>query len=109
VKNERERLKATIGTPDIDKADYELREPTEEELNELIQYKIEDFNLSYEEAKEHVEYSYYAVFPDYLTGGPCYAGRILIEIGDAAPEFLRIYTWDGGKIREREQAPEMRM
>jgi hypothetical protein len=109
VSAEKQLLKATIGETDIEEADYELRKPTEEELNQLIQHKINEFNLGHEEAKKHVESFYYAVFPDYITGGPCYAGKILIEIGDAAPEFLRIYTWDGDRIREREQAPEMRM
>lgn len=106
---EKELLKATIGESDIEKADYELRKPTEEELNELIQHKIEEYNLGHAEAKKHVESFYYAVFPDYITGCPCYAGKILVEIGEAAPDFLRLYTWGENGIREREQAPEMRM
>jgi len=101
-------LKATIGTPDIDKADYELREPTEKELNKVTQLKIEEDGLNYEEAKNHVESFYYAVFPHYITGCPGYAGKVLIEIGDAGPGFLHIYTWNRGEIQRRNQAPEMR-
>lgn len=106
---EKQLLKATIGETDIEKEDYELRKPTEDELNELIQYKIEEYNLGYKEAKKHVESFYYAVLPDYITDCPCYAGKVLIEIGSAAPEFIRIYTWGKDGIREREQAPEMRL
>jgi hypothetical protein len=109
VENTRERLKATIGAPDIEKADYELREPTEEELNEVIRCFIEEDGLSHQEAKNYAETFYYAVFPDYITGCPCYAGKVMIEIGTAAPEFMRIYTWSDGEIQRRNQAPEMRV
>lgn len=108
MENTRERLKATIGTPDIEKTDYELREPTESELQDVIKCKIEEDNFSYEEAKKHAESFYYAVFPDYITGCPGYAGKVMIEIGTAAPEFMRIYTWSNGEIQRRNQAPEMR-
>ncbi|EMA11582.1 hypothetical protein SAMN05443574_103320 [Haloarcula vallismortis] len=105
---EKQLLKATIGEPDIEKAEYEIREPTEEELNEVIQHKIEEDGLSHEEAKKHVESFYYAVFPDYITGCPGYAGKVLVEIGTTGPGFLYIYTWDRGEIQRRNQAPEMR-
>lgn len=104
----RERLKSSIGESNIEKADYELREPTEDELNEVIRHKIEEDGRSYEEAKRDVETFYYAVFPDYITGCPGYAGKVLIEIGTAGPGFLYIYTWFDGEIQGRNQAPEMR-
>lgn len=103
----KQRLKASIGNPDIDAHTNTTRKPTERELEQVIQNHIEEDGLTYEEAKTRVESFFYSIIEDYQTGCPGYAGKVLIEIGTAGPGYHRIYTWSNEEIQRQNQAPEM--
>jgi hypothetical protein len=105
---EKQRLKASIGNPDMDAQDHTTRKPTERELEQVIKNHIEKDGLTFKEAKRRAETFFYSVIEDYQTGCPGYAGKVLIEIGTAGPGYHRVYTWSNSKIRRMEQTPEMR-
>lgn len=75
------------------------RVPTEEERAELIAYKAK---ISYrnptkddlEQEKDFVENASIAVFDNYITDGPGYAGKVMIVIWSGDPSFTETYTWD---------------
>lgn len=82
-----------------DPQDRETRQPTDDELETLIQWKQDTRNLSRETALTHINQCFYVVIEDYQTGCPGYAGRVLIEIGSAGPSTHGVYTWHDGTLR----------
>src|SRR3989339_2223325 len=76
-----------------------MRNATQEEINDLIQYSADlclDSNV--EEAKTVVENAYICVFEDYSTGGPGWAGKVMIVLWDGSPEEYEAYNWEDGKL-----------
>lgn len=92
--------------PDLQ--ERETRQPTNEELESLIQWKQDRYDHNREEAVNEINQCYYVVIEDYQTGCPGYTGRVLIEIGSAGPSFHTVYTWNNGILRRRDQANELR-
>ena len=76
---------------------YQCRKPTSDELNELKMYLIERGNPE-EAAEDLVKNYWFAVFDDYISDGPGYAGKILFAVW-GLPEFYEVYIWEDGKIR----------
>jgi len=84
--------------------DRNTRQPTDEELNDLIQWYQNTHNVSPQEAVDTINQCYYVVIEDYQTGCPGYADRILIEIGSASPSHHRVYTWHDDMLRQAKPA-----
>jgi hypothetical protein len=79
-----------------------LRPPDEEEIKQLKQYlfnKMMGGEFDEEEATGLLGDAYIAVFPDYVTGGPGYFGRVMIVVYDGSPGFVESYCWDKDEIR----------
>mgnify|MGYP000858266118 CR=1 FL=1 len=72
------------------------RPPTEEELQLLNRALIESGTIPPEDDLTTVrEHGYIAVFDDYITDGPCYAGSIMLVVWSSAPDYYQAYTWRG--------------
>lgn len=79
------------------------REPTPKEKRELIAYNtVRAYeNPTREDRDEQamfVEAAAIAVFDDYITGGPGYAGKLMMVVWDGSPSFYEVYTWRDGSI-----------
>lgn len=85
-----------------DPQDRTTREPTDEELNDLIQWYRDTHDIERKEAVKTIDQCVYIVIENYQTGCPGYAGRVLIEIGSAGPSFHRVYTWHNNSLRQCE-------
>jgi hypothetical protein len=83
------------------------RRPTTAEKAELIAYLVRtlyvaatDEDRAYE-ARE-VENGAIAVFDDYATDGPGYAGKVLMVVWGGSPSFAQVFTWGAGGIESCE-------
>lgn len=77
-----------------------LRKPTEEEKKELLEHVIASKYIKEPSAEERQDEAdvidnsaYIAVFDDYITDGPGYAGKVMVVVWSGAPEFTETYYW----------------
>lgn len=76
------------------------RQPTPEEREQLSKWLAtrglfsNDLLENLNEARWLVEHAYIAVFDDYVTGGPGFAGKVMSVIWDGGPSQHEVYTWD---------------
>lgn len=85
------------------------RLPNAQELEELALFTSSQYGYSsdpvenLEEARHTVECASIAVFDNYVTGGPCYFGKVMCVIWDGSPSQYEVYTWKNGQIQLEEQ------
>lgn len=76
------------------------RQPTSEELEELLQWQITQRyarSISAEEREDErglVESSWIGVFDDYITDGPGYAGRVMFVVWPGSPSMFHVFACD---------------
>ena len=86
------------------------RIPTEEERAELVDVVVENtyINPSPEEiemTRESVDNLWIAVFDDYITDGPGYAGKLMVVVWGGSPEFVESYVWHREIVAGQENLP----
>lgn len=74
------------------------REANETEKSALTMYVAEQMggfesNDNVEQARGHVDGAAIAVFDNYITDSPGYAGKILVVVWPAAPSFYEVFTF----------------
>jgi len=67
------------------------RRPTKQELAELEVHLGNDI--------EHIDTYYFAVFDDYVSDCPAYAGKLMVAVW-GMPEFYEVYIWVDGRIQK---------
>jgi hypothetical protein len=79
------------------------REPNREEKHELTVYSAHqmvsqptDHELT--ECQALVERAYVAVFDDYVTDSPGYAGRVMVVVWAGGPEYAETFIWQDGQL-----------
>jgi hypothetical protein len=81
------------------------RKPTEIEKKEIVAYVLthdfENDENERENVEGYVENAAIAVFDDYVTGSPGYAGRVMVVVYDGGTQQTETYSWNSldGKIR----------
>jgi len=80
------------------------RKPTEAEKKEIVAYVLahdfENDNNERENVEGYVADAAIAVFDDYVSGSPGYAGKVMVVVYDAGPQMTETYSWfSDGKIR----------
>jgi hypothetical protein len=94
------------------------RRPTRHELEQLAEVQHTSFGYPREEVNELVRgYSSVAVFDDYITTSPFYAGKLMLVVWAAFPSMYEAYIWDEhGRLRyvphdlpREEHPPDERM
>jgi hypothetical protein len=43
--------------------------------------------------------AYIAVFDNYITGSPGYAGKVMVVVWDGSPAQYETYTWEGRNLQ----------
>lgn len=76
-----------------------LRKPTKAEKLELITYWLQNYiddptEEDREELEEATKEAAIAVFDDYCTDSPIYAGKVMVVVWPAGPSFTEVYIWD---------------
>jgi hypothetical protein len=85
------------------------RKPNEIELKQLtqftsLQYKFSSSSIENEkEAANQVSRAFIAVFDDYCTGSPGWAGKLMVVVWDGSPGQYEVYTWQDGKLERQEK------
>lgn len=79
------------------------RIPTEAEKEQLVQFLLlrEYQNPSGEDEKQErgfVEEAAIAVFDDYITDGPGYAGKVMIVVWSGSPGLTQTFIWHREEI-----------
>ena len=78
----------------------EPRKPTEAEKQELLEFVIQQkyTNTPTDEEQQDdadmIENGAIAVFDNYKTDGPGYAGKIMVVVWSGDPSFTETYIWD---------------
>ena len=74
------------------------RKPTDEEKKELIKYLLtHDYENDENEGDNiqgYVENAAIAVFDNYATGNPGYAGKMMVVVYDTGTTQTETYSWD---------------
>jgi len=73
------------------------RVPTEEEKKELVAYNVQRKYTNpsleeYEQEKGLTEDAYIAVFDNYVSDSPGYAGKVMLVVW-GYPKLTEVYTW----------------
>ena len=79
------------------------RTPTEDEKRELAKFMIEESGIDLENISGFIENSAIAVFDDYITVCPGYAGKVMMVVWEAGPAVFDVYTWRDGQIKQQER------
>jgi hypothetical protein len=85
----------------------EARKPNQEEATQLafhIHHRC-GFTESLEEAELWVEATCVAVFDDYITDGPGYAGKLMMVVWTGGPDLYEVFIWRDGKLTPVNQEP----
>ncbi len=80
-------------------AEYTPRAPTGHELNELTEWEL-TMGLDKETAEGLVQSAYVAVFDEYQSDGPVYAGKIMTVVWSGMPSVFNVFVWHEGKMVE---------
>jgi hypothetical protein len=75
------------------------RAPTEHELKGLTAWDMQQ-GLDKETAEELVQSAYVAVFDQYQSDGPVYAGKIMMVVWSGMPSVFNVFAWHDGKMEE---------
>ena len=86
---------------------HTVRKPTEDEIDALVAY-FDETGLSAEETSHTVNAQYMVVIEGYITGGPGYAGRILLTVAEATPTYYQAFRWQDDGWRPLQQADIVR-
>jgi hypothetical protein len=84
------------------------RKPTKEEKQELLEFVVahkyvtKPTNEERQDDADMIENASIAMFDDYITDSPGYAGKVMVVVWSGDPSFTETYTWDriygSGKI-----------
>ena len=79
-----------------------MRAPTDEEKLAIVRALmdrdgLDDVDAELEEFKEIVDDASIVVFPDYITGSPGYAGKLVLFCSNGSPDQFECFTFDGEK------------
>ena len=86
---------------------HSVRSPTEDEIDALVAY-FRDRGYSAERVSHMVNAQYMVVREDYITGGPGYAGKILLMVAEATPSYYTAFRWQEDGWVPMVQAEEIR-
>lgn len=70
---------------------------TAEEMNQLSLF-LQSTGYEQEEANGLIQDCSAAVFDEYITDCPGYAGKIMSVIWSGSPSFFDVYIWENGEI-----------
>ena len=73
------------------------RSPNTEELRQLIDC-LRAQGHDPDTAAELVRCASLAVFDDYVSGSPGYAGKVMCVVWDGGPSFFDVFIWEKGKL-----------
>src|SRR3972149_9970800 len=84
------------------------REANETEKSELAFYVAEqmggfEYNDNMEQAKGHIEGAAIAVFDNYITDSPGYAGKLMTVVWPGSPDMYEVFIWSLGKMKHLNQ------
>lgn len=85
------------------------RQPTDDELDDLVQWYRDTRDHDRKEVVETVSQCYHVIIEDYVTGCPGYAGRVLIQVGGAGPAYNAVYIWTDDGLKRCDQTDEIRV
>ena len=86
---------------------HKARKPTEDEIDALVAY-FHDRGYCAEEVSHTVNAQYMVVIDGYITGGPGYAGKILLTVAEATPSYYTAFRWQDDGWVPLHQAEEIR-
>ena len=78
------------------------RPPTHEELDELRGYIRKQGGMPEDEMELMLGGSCVAVFDDYITDCPGYAGKVMTAVWSGSPTFFETFIWNDGKMEKAE-------
>jgi hypothetical protein len=75
------------------------RLPTQKEKEQLMECVTQNFyqrpsSADFQQQTDFVEQASIAVFDDYVTDCPGYAGKIMMVVWSGAPETNDVFIWD---------------
>ncbi len=74
------------------------RQPTPDELRELIEYSMRNYKET--DFRSLPLPQYVAVFDNYMTDSPGYIGKLLVVVWGGGPGFVQSFIWEKGKPME---------
>lgn len=90
----------------------EPRKPTEDEKKELLELVIADKYRQEPAAEEREDEAeaikngaWVAVFDDYITDGPGYAGKVMVVVWGGSPSFTQTFIWKRDILPGEEHTP----
>lgn len=78
----------------------EPRLPNKVEVAELVQFQC-DLGREFEFVAGEVFDACIAVFDEYKTSGPGYAGKVMVVVWNAAPSCFDLFVWQDGRLRKK--------
>src|SRR3972149_8391716 len=79
------------------------RTTTKDEKEDLVKYVANQMSSvanadDLETATGHVEGAAIAVFDNYITDSPGYAGKLMMVVWPGSPDFYEVFIWDRGTM-----------
>jgi hypothetical protein len=93
-------MTTTRSSPATPSARNLVRPPTSGELAQLWDFYVEQGQVEMYQLEKAtwVELFWIAVFDDYITGCPGYAGKVMYVVWDGAPYACDVFGWQQGKL-----------
>ena len=89
------------------------RKPNENEKNALAFWVAEEMggfeaNDHFSEGRMLVEEAAIAVFEDYVSDSPGYAGKVMMVVWPGGPEIYEAFVWRNGNLTKVNQNPQFK-
>ena len=79
------------------------RPATRTELRQLAGWIHQSFPDVPERTLELLQDAAIAVFDNYITDCPGYAGKVMSVVWSGSPTFFDVFTWSDGKLRQEDR------
>lgn len=76
---------------------WPFRQPTEQEVNEIYQYHVEDLGMTLDTAHRHVHEEYLVVLDKFVPDDVGYEGKVAFALADHVEDWA-IYYWPEGEV-----------
>lgn len=101
--NDKYKLKLPKGFKFENGKTFIPRPPNAQELEMLAQYHAEMQHSTTEEefvdCANFAMSSYIAVYDHYITGGPGFAGKLMVVLYDGSPGNVQVFSFQGNKLK----------
>ena len=73
------------------------REPTKQEIDDIVEYHIDELGMDPDTARRHADEEYVVVLDEFIPDDDGYRGRVIVAFADQVHNFA-VYVYRNGEL-----------